>query len=340
MKPNVMLLDCDAEEIMQFAEKLTYQGNQFEIKTYIANLQRTGKWSEAKRYLTYFGVAFRYFLFRKKYNVIAGWQQFYALIFCFFCSVFGVKKTNTVIALNYTYKAKKGKLAPVYRWFMGKCMSEKYLDYLHVPSKEYAEQIYKEFGYPKERIIVSCFGVKDRYEELKDLPVPKGFAKEGYALAIGRSNRDFDFLIHAWKNIKYPLVIISDTYKGQVNDEHVTLLTNVSGADAEPWMANCGLMIIPIADGSICSGDTVLLTAMSLARKLVVTVPSTLAEMYIMDGINALLTPKEVEVFRATIEKALHDDTANHLGKQAREIYLQKYTLRCMGECVSAALAK
>lgn len=335
MKKNVFLADCSKESVTQFAEELQYHSKPFEVKVDIANWKRTGRISELKRYAIYFWVGFRSFLCRGRYDVVIGWQQFYALIFCFFCSVFSVKKQNTVIALNYTYKEKKGKLQKVYRWFMAKCISAEYMDYIHVLSDNYANYIHHEFGFPRERIIVTSFGVVDLYDKLKKLAVPNGFLKDGYALAIGRSNRDYDFLIRAWKDIDYPLVIISDTYTGRTDDKHISILTNVAGEESHPWIVHCGLMVIPIDDGSICSGDTVLLNAMSLERKIVVTSPSTLAEMYIHDGRNAVLTKKNEEEFRRKVKEVLYLKKYEDLGRQARESFLESYTLRSMGRKVT-----
>lgn len=326
-----VLADCDAQGVLPLARELRFRGRPFEVKSHISNWKRTGAISELKRYAKYFGVALLYFFRRKDLGAIVGWQQFYALIFCFYCSLFSVKKTTVVIALNFTYKKKNGIFEKPYRWFMGKCVSPKYMDYLHVLSQGYAQAMHAEFGFPPERIIVSSFGVNDRFEELRNLPAPEGYRKNGYALAIGRSNRDYDFLINAWHGIDYPLVIISDTYKGSVDAENITLLTNVAGEESNPWIANCGLMVIPIDDGSICSGDTVLLTAMSLQRKTIVTVPSTLAEMYIEDGTDAAVSVKDPDVFRSTVQKVLSDDAYSQIGIHAREHYLNSFSLQSMG---------
>ena len=337
-KKNIVVADCVAEEIQSFSDALQYEGNPFEIKSHVANWKRTGAISELKRYFTYFYVGIYYFLKRRRYHVIVGWQQFYALIFCFFCNVFNVKKTNYVVAYNFTYKEKKGKAARIYRWFMEKCLCRKYLDCIHVPSANYADTISAEFGFPRERIFVSQFGVNDCYEQLSVLNPPENYVKDGYALSIGRSNRDFDFLIRAWQGLEFPLVIISDTYKGTVESGNITLLTNVAGAESKPWIANCGLMVIPIDDGSVCSGDTVLLTAMSAARKILVTAPSTLAEMYIVDEENALLTKKQEEVFRQKVADILSNEKYHSLGEQARASFLCNYSRRSMGERFSRYL--
>lgn len=332
---NILLADCVAQEVQPLADGLQTPDVSFTVQSYIANWKRTGKVSEARRYLKYFSVGFSCFLNRKKYGMIIGWQQFYALIHSFFCSVFHTKKVNTVIALNFTYKAKAGKLGGVYRWFMGKCLNPEYMDYIHVLSDAYADEIGREFCFPRQRIIVTGFGVNDPLPEYAHMQPPSGYKKEGYALAIGRSNRDYDFLIQAWETIDYPLVIISDTYTGKTDNQNIKIYRNIGGEASYPWIANCGLMILPIDDGTICSGDTVLLNAMGCERKILVTTPSTLAEMYVEDGKTAVLSPKKPEIFRKKVIGALTDPQYAHMGQNAREAFLEKYSRKTMGQNLS-----
>lgn len=337
-KKNIVLADCHGTEIRELVESLNSDKKIFEIRSHISNWKRKSVFTELRRYFMYFFVALCCFLKRGRYDVIIGWQQFYTLIICFFCSVFSVKKTARIIALNFTYKEKKGKFLKIYRWFMGKCVSEKYMDFLHVLSNEYAEYISKEFSYPRDRIIVTSFGVKDRFSELSALASPNGYEKESYALAIGRSNRDYDFLIRAWKNIDYPLVIISDTYKKTSDHKNITVFNNIAGEESNKWISNCGLLVLPIDDGAICSGDTVLLTAMSLQRKIIVTVPSTLSEMYVQNNINAVLVEKDEREFAETVKRVLYSKIYSDLGKKARESYLKSYTIGAMGRAIYKAV--
>ena len=338
MGKYVVLVDCVPDEIQTFVDGLEYKGREFQIESYISNWKRTGILSELKRYATYFSVGFRYFLKRRQYDAIVGWQQFYALIFCFFCALFRVKKTTMVVAFNYTYREKKGMAASIYRWFMEKCMDVDYLDYIHVPSREYADAVAEQFHFPRERIIVMGFGVNDCYEEFSALPVPPSYQKDGYALAIGRSNRDYDFLIRAWEGISYPLVIISDTYKGTADAENIVILRNVAGEESYPWIAHCGLMVVPIDNGLLCSGDTVLLTAMAAKRKIIVTTPSTLAEMYVVDGENAVLAPKEDAAFRRIVTEVLYAEKYADLGNGARQSFLRSHSRQGMGTNLTKAI--
>lgn len=329
---NIILADCETAEVQSLADELKFNNKGFTIKSHIANGKRTGKLSEIKRYLKYFAVAFKYFLSRKKYGAIVGWQQFYTLIFVFYCSLFRVKKRNTIVVLSFIYKDKNGKFAKIYKWFMKKCTSSKYIDYMHVSSDSYADKVSREFDFPRERIIAVPFGIN--YCDYSHLPVPDGFKKDGYALAIGRSNRDYDFLINAWQSIDYPLVIISDTYSGKIpENSNITHLTNVVGEDSYNWIAHCGLMIIPIDDGNVCSGDTVLLTAMSQGRKIIVTAPSNLAQMYVTDKVNALLTKKNNEEFKNTVLTALNQ--FENMGNMARQTFLENFSRSSMGSKIN-----
>lgn len=91
-------------------------------------------------------------------------------------------------------------------------------------------------------------------------------------------------------------------------------------------------MFIPIDDGSICSGDTVLLKAMSYSKPVVVTSPSTLGEMYIDDNVNGLLVEKNIDEFARRV-LALFMDSKKMLdiGVNARRKYEIRYSRYQMG---------
>ena len=106
-RKNIILADCDPEEIQDFRNGLERAtGLRWEIISKVSNWGRTSKWSNIKRYLTYFTLSFSVFINRGQYDQIVGWQQFYALIFCFFCRAFHTDKNCKVSAVNYTYKEK------------------------------------------------------------------------------------------------------------------------------------------------------------------------------------------------------------------------------------------
>ena len=250
--------------------------------------------------------------------------------------MFSVKKCNKIAVMNFTYK-KKNKLSKMYHWFMKKCLNPKYIDYIHVLSKKYAEDISKEFDFPLDRIIVTYFGISDKIDEYSKLERPQEYLDTKYVLSIGRSNRDFKWLIDSWQDIDYNLVIISDKYEGTTNNPNIKIIKNVAGNESYPWIANCEAMIIPIDDGTICSGDTVLLTAMMLKKKVIVTTPSTLAEMYVANNKTAYCINKDKEELEEVINK-IRNSIDNIVGENARNCFLENYSRKQLGmniaECI------
>jgi glycosyltransferase involved in cell wall biosynthesis len=136
-------------------------------------------------------------------------------------------------------------------------------------------------------------------------------------------------------------VIISDTYTVENGgNQNIKIYKNIAGAESEPFIANCDFVVIPIDDGKICSGDTVLLTAMSLKKIVVVTKPSTLSEMYIQDGVDGLTVEKNVSNFTKLINKIITTDDYKQIGESARSSFLTLFSRESMGKSVAKAIKR
>ena len=209
---------------------------------------------------------------------------------------------------------------------------------IHIPSEEYAKKVIKEFNIPKEKFIITPFGLDDTYNKYKDL---KAEYKD-YYLAIGRSNRDYDFLIEVWNNLpkEYKLLIICDSYKEKNKlPDNVILRRDIVGETQFPYIVNCKAMIIPIKDENLCSGDTVLLKAMSYYKPVIVTKPSTLTEMYIEDGINGFAFEKDIKKFVDNFLKIAKDEEKlKKVAKSARKCFEENYSRKEMAKKIGNRL--
>lgn len=339
-RENIILADCEKEELTELAEGMRdVIGKPFHIKSNICNKWH-GKLAKVKRYLIYAWYPVKFVLGHSRYEYIIGWQQFFTLFFVCYCRLFHVKKNNIVVALNFTYKEKKGWAGSIYHRFMKYCVDNDYLDYIHVLSRNYARLCADSFHIPEDRFIVTPFGLPDTYGRWKNSSVEY----KDYCFAIGRSNRDFDFLVRAWRGLPESemLVIASDTYKPREKLPcNVIHRTDIGGDDQFPYIANCKMIIIPIDDAAICSGDTVLLKAMSYEKPVVVTAPSTLAEMYIEDGTDGILVEKREEALIDTVTLVLQNPAVlSHLGKNARKKYLKQFSRYSLGERIGKCISK
>lgn len=341
MKDNILISDSKIEELNIFMDGLNNTCDKnFNYEENVADLTMVGHFKTFRRYLKYFFVPLKYFISRKKYNIVMGWQQFYALNYCFYCSIFRVKKVNKVIALNFTYRKRKGILGILFYKYIKMCIETGYLDYLHVPSEKYAKVISEEFRFSRNNIIVAPFGIVDIYDKHKDDESPLGIDKP-YILSIGRSNRDFDFLVHTWKkeNVKDLLVIVSDTYKNVNLPDNIIIKNNVNADNQYPWIINSKCLVIPLEDEKICSGDTVLLTAMSFKKIVIVTIPSALSDMYIIDKYNGINVEKTTVALSRLI-KQINDNEYKKIGNQARSSFLNKYTRFKLGENIGTFITE
>lgn len=333
MSRNIILADCEATELSSFVESVEeVLSRKFDIFCKNCNFKRTKK-NEIKRYFIYFTFPFKYAVHSKDYDLIIAWQQFFALFYSFFCRLLHKKKTNVVVAANFTYKEKSSIAGKIYKRLIRFCVNSDYIDYYHIPSQDAVDYYYRVLGIPNEKFIVARFGIDDEYDFWRKRP--SKLKDKEYTLAIGRSNRDYDFLVEAWKYMPEDkkVVIISDTYyPEQEPPENVRLKHNILGLAQFPWIVNCSNMVIPIADGDICSGDTVLLKAMSYEKPVVVTAPSTLSEMYLTNGVDGLCLEKNPKEFAQQIQR-LYDDKeyASALGKNARAKFLDSYSRKSLG---------
>ena len=321
-----VLADCSKEDLDEFIVGLDRAtGIEWSVESRIANWGRSSFFAEAKRYFAYFYEPWRVFRKRDDYDAIIGWQQFYAINYALYCALFRTKKAAFVCAANYTYKEKRGVAGRLYRHFMSRMAKSPYLDCMHVPSRKYAKLCSSELGVSESKFLVTPFGITDLWDRYNDM-IEDG----GYALAIGRSNRDYDWLIDEW-TIDLPLIIISDTYVPKSPLPHnVTLLSNISGDSQYPYIAKCRFLIMPMDDPTICSGDTVLLTGMALGKRIVVTSPSALAETYVKNEINGYLCSKDPGCLAEVLERAANKRDIN--GNCIRRNYVKTYSLESMGE--------
>lgn len=333
---NIALFDSNKEEAEDFIKGLEQSTQQkWKALVYTANEGRKNRIGNLVRYFKYFFFPFTIFLHRKKYNNIVGWQAFYGLLFAFYCRLFHVKKVNTLLIKNFTYKPKKGLIGIVYFWFMKYIVKSKYIDVFVCTSQTFCDYCAEVFCEPKERFVFLPFGVND-FTERVDMSVP---ATNDYILSLGRSNRDWDFLIECFSETHYPLRIVCDELHKDNLPDNIRIYNNVWGEESFEFIKNCKFMIIPIMDGKIGSGETVLLQSMSFSKPIIITKPSCLADDYVIDGETGLVVSKKKDDMMVAVEKLWgNQELYKRLSSNCRALYENKHSLLSYGKYVGNTL--
>jgi glycosyltransferase involved in cell wall biosynthesis len=127
----------------------------------------------------------------------------------------------------------------------------------------------RTFGWPDDKLGFVLFHTDPRFlAEPVEEPLTGG-----YAIAAGRSFRDYDTLIEAFRGIDVPLTIVG--YKGDTSGgripPNVEVKREVPLAELTRLTAGSSIVVLPLQDRQISIGQTVLLQAMAMGKAVVVT---------------------------------------------------------------------
>ena len=76
-----------------------------------------------------------------------------------------------------------------------------------------------------------------------------------------------------------------------------------------------------------------------MKKKVLITAPSTLAEMYIVHGENGLCTEKTKSCFESVVMDMIFSDKYDYLHESARESYLMNYSRDSMGRSLKKIIS-
>lgn len=339
MKVNIILSDMPLNKKWDFRKGLEDKTQEvWEIRNCVTNQGRSLGYN-IYRYIMYIIYPFTIFLNRSKYDKIVSWQSFYGVLFAFYCRLFKVKKKHFLLIKNFTYKPKgNGLLGKIYFKWMKYIVKSKYIDVFVCTSQTFCDYCAEVFQEDKKRFVYLPFGVEDFTQKLSKEDLDK---REDFILSIGRSNRDWDWLLNCLSGTPYKLKIICDQLHRTDLPMNIEILNNVWFEDSYKYLAKCKMAIIPIKDGKIGSGETVLLQTMSFGKPLIITSPSCLADDYVENGKTGLVVNKNKKELLTAIQRLYEDtDLYERLSKQERNLYLDKHSIYRYGCYVGEAIIK
>lgn len=343
-KANVILSDREAAACETFRRGLEEAtGEPWEVWACVSNKGRSRGYNVI-RYFKYLFFPLRVYWRRKRFARIFAWQVFYAVGLGFYSRLFRGGTHALVAGKNLIYRDKRGWIGRLYlawlRYAAGRGRTEHYL----VSSAAYQDYLAERVGIEPARLQAMPFGKED-FTQTPEAAAPRGqnpdWEPGSYLLALGRSNRDYDWLVAAVEGTGRRLHIVSDEYRPARLPPNVRVSNNLSGLQVLPTLRDAAAVVFPIADGRIDAGETVLLMAFMFAKPVVVTAPSCLAADYLRDGGNGLVVAKDPA--GAALQAALarletEPGLAARLGAAARAEYEARYSEEEYGRRVGAWL--
>ena len=326
VKHNVVLFDNDAEEFQEYLAGIRKgSGAKWDAIRLKANEPQTSKLQAVIRYLKYFVLPLHVYNRRDRFNVIVGWQAFYGINFAFYCRLFKSKKENVVIIQHCVYKPKKGIVGKVYEKYMRYALDNKYVDIIQTDAEGYAK-IYEEcFDIPKEKIKYIQFGVID----FSKWEIPeKQDGERDFVLCIGRSNRDWEYVIDALGNTDIPIVIVCDTADKSKETKNIKILTDIDNDKSLYYFKNCRCTLTAVKDGNLSSGETIFCQQLGFGKPAVIVKPCSLTNNYLIEGYNGVSVERNADELIKAIHRMYQDqEYYDRLSNNCRKDFEAKYTL-------------
>lgn len=322
---NVILLDSAPQPEWNFRELLEHEtGKDWTIWHINSHFSDSSFKKKAKFFLFPLKVLFQ----RKKLDTIISYQQFYGLIFAFYCDLLHLRKRNKLIVTTFIYHPKQGWKGRLYHWFVRRAICSAALDKIVCFSSTEPAYYAELLDAPPEKFVYVPFGIGDlgRYSETPPPP------EKRFVLSVGKSNRDYDFLVDCLKGTSYSVRILSDTYLRKDTGSNIQVYSDVFGEDYYKMLSECYCVVVPLQDIHISAGQFVFLQAMMFGKPIIATRSDTVTD-YLMDGENGFIIEKKREVLLDRLARLFHDPQLYHkMAQEGRCQFLQNYSLESMAK--------
>lgn len=254
---------------------------------------------------------------RKEINNIIFLQQFFGICFAFWCKLFKVKKNFNVEIITFIYKEKKGLIGKLYKKFINFAVNSGYIDKIICFSKYEKEYYIKLFN---TKIFKNInLGIEDLSNQYMN-----EYKKGDFFLAVGRSNRDYEFLKTNY-NYSKKLIILCNAIDSNVENKNIEIYNNVFGKDYLKLLSKCFGVIIPLKDVNVSSGQLVMLQAMMMKKPIIITKANTIND-YVKNDFNSIIIDKTKESLDNAIMKLENEEYYEKLISNGRKFFMDNFT--------------
>lgn len=242
------------------------------------------------------------------------------------------KKNIPIILLGFIYTPRKSSLLRLFRWMYYRLLLSK-TDAVICYSKHESLILPDLFRLKNTLFASMLFGGKLNIP--KELVVKNG-GEPGYIVSAGRSGRDYNLLCEAVRSLPVKLHIICDSRRaleGVDIPQNVTVLDDCHGKKYIEELAGADMVILPLRDSNLSSGQMVLLDAMALGKVVIITKTLTTIEYGEHLKTCYFVEPDSVAELQRAIEVCYEPSVIDSVGAGARQRYQDFHAI---GPCVNS----
>ena len=164
-----------------------------------------------------------------------------------------------------------------------------------------------------------------------------------FVLGVGRSNRDWAWIIKCFSQSKRNLIIICDDLRlDQASlPKNIKVLNDVEGDDMLVYMKHCYCQVCSFKNPQVASGEIVYVQGACFSKPFVVTGPCCISDDYVKDGITGIIVEKDTNKMLEAVEHLYSDRLFyEEMCKKSRDVYDSEHNLLQYGKKVGACLLK
>ena len=199
-----------------------------------------------------------------------------------------------------------------------------------------AHHYVRVFGWPREKVAFVPFHTDPAFVTRADA------AEELVAVAAGRTFRDYPTLLEAARGgLDLPLTIVAgrNSFATTPVSPDVTVRYDIPLPELIGLMARAAIVVLPLTERQISTGQSVLLEAMAMGKPVIVTRVNGTVD-YIDDmQTGVLVPPTDPSAMREAINRLARDPELRHrIGAAGRERVLQQHLPNHYAQGVARAL--
>jgi len=319
---NLIIADCRGPEIVKLRHILNeITPFSWEVKQRDLTKLHNSFFYNIIRYAMYFIMPLSIVLRRDKYQYVLAWQQFFGIILAFYSRLFRLKCFPKIVIMTFIYKRKKNLLASIYYHFIKYSLEADSVHKIICYSEPELKYYFDTFKISPERFASVLYGIEKSPTIETDNFRPE-FDK--YYLAVGRSNRDYRFLIEVFEKIDKNLIILCDSFNESSKRSNIVIKNNIHGNDYLLYLKHCYGVIIPLLDTKISSGQLVYLRSMEYGKPVIVTVNETL--YCYLNQKNSIIIEKDFKSLCNAIKLLDNDNIYNAISMQSVSDFNKNFT--------------
>ncbi|MCM1355896.1 MAG: glycosyltransferase family 4 protein [Staphylococcus sp.] len=281
------------------------------------------------RLLNYILFPLRFVLGHRHIGRVVAWQQFYGITTALYNRLLPLHRSMRLTIMTFIYKPKAGLAGRLFHSYIRMGINSRNVVNIVVFSESEVALYSRLFPKAADKFKYVPLGISR-------LVPPADVTSGNHIFTAGMSNRDYDFLCTALAGTQYDVRIACPGVKTPAGCNNITVLNDCYDKDMLRELAACRVVVIPLKDRNISSGQLMLLQAMQFGKPVIITRTDTITA-YVRDGETAIMIDNDCDQLLDALNRLYTDaELYQRMSLNAANSVLKDFSERRLGYNIAA----